>query len=195
MKILLLSDVESKYIWDYFNPERFKDIELVISCGDLKSEYLSFIVTMIKAPLLYVHGNHDTDYLTNPPEGCQCIDDKLVVYKGIRIVGLGGSKFYNSSLLQYTEAQMEMRIAKLRPRIWWHNGFDILVTHAAAYGLGDGDDKCHEGFKAFNRLIDKYEPKYFIHGHMHLNYGNKERIIKYKNTTIINAYQYYILEY
>ena len=54
MRILLLSDTESKYIWDHFDAERFEDIELVISCGDLKSEYLSFIATMIKA-VSYTH--------------------------------------------------------------------------------------------------------------------------------------------
>ncbi|KRQ88088.1 Calcineurin-like phosphoesterase superfamily domain protein [Caloramator mitchellensis] len=194
MKILLLSDEESKYIWDYFNPDKFKDIELVVSCGDLKAEYLSFIVTMIKAPLFYVHGNHDGDYLINPPEGCQCIDDKLILYKGLRIVGLGGSKYYNCSTLQYTEQQMERRITKLMPRIWWHKGFDILVTHAAAFQLGDGDDLCHQGFKAFNKLIDKYEPNYHFHGHNHLNYGKQERIILYKNTKIVNAFHYYIIE-
>jgi len=195
VKILLLSDVESKYIWDHFDREKFKDIDLVISCGDLKAQYLSFVVTMIKAPLFYVHGNHDVEYITNPPEGCECIDDKLVIYKGIRIVGLGGSKYYNSDIFQYTELQMEMRIAKLKPRIWWNKGFDILVTHAPAYSLGDGQDLCHKGFKAFNRLLDKYQPKYFFHGHVHLNYSNMQRIIKYKNTTIINAYNYYIVEY
>jgi predicted phosphodiesterase len=36
MRILLLSDTESKYIWDHFDAERFEDIELVISCGDLQ---------------------------------------------------------------------------------------------------------------------------------------------------------------
>ncbi|WP_218031481.1 hypothetical protein [Paenibacillus kobensis] len=36
MKILIVSDEESKYIWDYFDRERFKDIDLIISCGDMK---------------------------------------------------------------------------------------------------------------------------------------------------------------
>jgi predicted phosphodiesterase len=73
MKILLVSDEECSYIWDYFDAERFKDIELIISCGDLKADYLSFLVTMIKAPLFYVPGNHDGKYDVKPPEGCESI--------------------------------------------------------------------------------------------------------------------------
>jgi len=46
VKVLLVSDIESKYIWDYFDKERFKDIELIISCGDLKESYLEFLTTI-----------------------------------------------------------------------------------------------------------------------------------------------------
>lgn len=195
MKILLVSDEENSYIWDYFDPERFKDIELVISCGDLKGDYLSYLVTMIKAPLLYVTGNHDGRYAIKPPEGCESIDDRLVKYKNIRILGLGGSKRYTPGAFQYTEEEMKKRIRKLGPQILWNKGFDILVTHAGGLGIGDDTDPCHEGFKSFNKLLDKYSPKYFLHGHVHLNYGKKERITKYKDTTVINAFSYHILDY
>lgn len=195
MKILLVSDLESKYIWDYFDPENFKDIEFIISAGDLKAEYLSFIVTMINKPLFYIHGNHDTGYEIKRPEGCDCIEDKIVEYKNIRIMGLGGSKLYNSNSFQYTEKQMEMRALKMWPQILKYKGIDMLVTHAGGFKIGDDLDPCHEGFETFNTILDKYRPKYFIHGHTHLNYPNQNRIIKYKDTTVINAYEKYILEY
>lgn len=195
MKILLISDDEKSYLWDHFDAEPFKGIELIISAGDLEVEYLSYIVTVIKAPLFYVHGNHDTSYARKPPEGCDCIDDKLVKYKDLRILGLGGSKRYNENELQYTEKEMKKRVTKLNYSLWRNKGFDILVTHSAAYGRGDGNDLCHEGFQCFNDLLDRYSPKYYIHGHQHLTYGHQQRIINYKNTTIINAHGYHILEY
>ena len=102
MKILLVSDEESSYLWDYYQPGRLDGIDLILSCGDLKAEYLSFLVTMGKAPLLYIHGNHDVDYVNRPPEGCDCIEDKLVEVKGLRILGLGGSKLYSHGPHQYT---------------------------------------------------------------------------------------------
>ena len=110
MKILLVSDKESAYYWDYYQPGRLDGIDLIISCGDMKSPYLSFLVTMGRAPLLYVHGNHDQTYDRNPPEGCDCIEDKLVICKGLRILGLGGSTFYSGGPHQYTERQMARRI-------------------------------------------------------------------------------------
>lgn len=196
MKILLVSDKEEPYIWDYFDRERFADVELILSCGDLKAEYLSFLVTMIKAPLFYVPGNHNRSYIANPPEGCVSADGQYITYKGIRIVGFGGSFCYSNKEYQYTEEQMKRRVAKLKTKIWWNKGFDILMTHAPAFGLGDGDDLCHRGFQVYNWLLDKYSPRYFIHGHQHLNYRNNQpRIIQYNNTKVINAYGYYLLDY
>lgn len=195
MKILIIADEETPYLWDYFQPEKFRDVDLVISCGDLKAEYLSFLVTMIKAPLFYVPGNHNLKYLNSPPEGCESIDGKLVKYKGLRILGLGGSHRYNGNKLQYTEKEMKRRIMKIKPQIWWNKGIDILVTHAPSFGVSDGDDMCHRGFQCFNDLMDKYSPKYMFHGHQHLNYGLKPRITTYKNTTVINAFEYHLVEF
>lgn len=196
MNILTVSDHESKYIWDYFDKERFKDIDLVISCGDLKSKYLSFLVTMIHVPLIYVHGNHDVRYDRTPPEGCINIEDTIYVHEGIRILGLGGSYKYSDSAHQYNEKEMCKRVKKLKRLIQKHDGFDILVTHSPAFGKGDGEDLPHRGFECFNELLEKYEPKYFIHGHQHLNYDRKQkRIRQHNDTTIINAYEYHILNY
>ncbi|MBH5317657.1 metallophosphoesterase [Paenibacillus sp. GSMTC-2017] len=192
MKILVVSDEESTYIWDHFDAERFKDIKLIISCGDLKAEYLSFLVTMINVPLLYVHGNHDISYKSRPPEGCECIEDNVVTYNGIRIMGLGGSNRYSPGEFQYTEKQMRWRMAKLRLKQKLTKSVDILVTHAPAYKIGDGEDLCHKGFQCFISFMDQYNPRFLLHGH--LNYGRNQRFHQYKNTKIINAFGYQIIE-
>ena len=67
MKILVLADVESKYLWDYFEKSKLEGIDLIISCGDLKASYLSFLATLSSVPVLYVHGNHDEKYKKIPP--------------------------------------------------------------------------------------------------------------------------------
>lgn len=197
MKILVLADEESKYFWDFYEEGRFDGIDLVISCGDLKPHYLSFIATYTKAPVLYIHGNHDECYIDTPPEGCVCIDDSIYVYKGVRILGLGGCMQYNYGVLQYTENQMMRRVLKLIPKLLFRRGFDILVTHAPAYQFNDGEDLPHTGFKIFRKLLDKCHPKYFLHGHMHLTYNHKlPRECKYNDyTTVINGYERYIFDY
>jgi uncharacterized protein len=194
MKILLVSDQEETYIWDFFDRERFKDIELILSCGDLKAEYLSFLVTMIQAPLFYVPGNHNKSYVRNPPEGCDSADDTLLTYNGVRILGLGGCMNYSFQEYQYTEEEMEKRIRKLKKTIVKNKGFDILLTHAPALHLGDGDDRAHTGFACFVDMLDQYTPKYFFHGHQHLNYKVQKRIRQYKDTTIVNAFGYHIID-
>lgn len=194
MKILTLSDQECPALYDYYTPVRLEDYDLIISCGDLNAKYLSFIVTMSRVPLMYVHGNHDTGYSRIPPEGCDCIEDDLVVYNGLRILGLGGCRKYHDGLHQYTEKQMRKRIRKLRWKLWRHKGVDIVVTHAPPMGVGDSDDPAHRGFEAFLQLIDKYHPKYLLHGHVHLNYGmDQTRVREYNGTKVINACQRYDL--
>lgn len=195
MKILFIADEESKLYWDFFKKEYFEDIDIIVSCGDLKASYLSFLSTMLPIPVLYVHGNHDDKYDRNPPEGCICIEDSVFEYKGVRFLGLGGSNRYKPGVNQYTEKQMAKRIRKLRWKLFRSKGFDVLVTHSPAKGFHDDVDECHKGFDAFYGLIDKYKPKYFVHGHVHLNYGRqfvREDMIG--ETKVINAFEKYIIE-
>ncbi|MCI8859506.1 MAG: metallophosphoesterase [Lachnospiraceae bacterium] len=196
MKILAISDEESKYLWEYFDKSKLADIDLIISCGDLDPHYLSFLVTVSSAPVLYVRGNHDDKYENSPPEGCICIEDQIYVHEGVRILGLGGSMRYSTGANQYTEWQMKQRAAKLKFQLFRRRGFDILVTHAPAYQLNDGRDLPHQGFQVFRKLIEKYRPKFFLHGHVHLNYGrNQKRYDKYQDTHIINAFERCVFEF
>lgn len=195
MKILAISDAESAALWDYFDRKRLEGIDLILSCGDLDPRYLSFLATFFPGPVLYVHGNHDSSYEETPPEGCICIDDKLFEYQGLRILGLGGSMRYKPGSHQYTESQMRRRTWKLWPQIASHHGFDLLLTHAPACGQGDSPDPAHHGFETFLTLMDRYQPSYHVHGHVHLNYDpTASRVRHYGNTTIVNAYEKYILE-
>ena len=195
MKILLISDEEDKYLWDFYQPGRLKGIDLILSAGDLKASYLSFLVTMANRPLLYVPGNHDGSYAQRPPEGCQCIDGKLVTVGGLRILGLGGSALYNGGPHQYTEREMRRRIDRLRLKLALAGGVDIVLTHAPVRGFGDEDNVAHRGFEAFLPLLDKYRPRYLVHGHVHQRYGaNRPRCYQYCETTIINATGRYMLE-
>lgn len=194
MKILALSDEEVKGLWEHFDKSRLEGVDLIISCGDLHPDYLQFLVTMGRAPLLYVHGNHDTKYAHKPPLGCINIEDRVYDYKGLRILGLGGSMRYKPGEHMYTEAEMKARINKVRRDIILKNGFDILVTHAPAKGYGDLEDMPHWGFECFNGLLERYKPKYMLYGHVHLNYGQlKREIIHPCGTRLINAYEKYEL--
>ena len=195
MKILIVSDEECPSLWDYYVPGRLSAYDLILSCGDLNASYLSFLVTMARCPLLYVHGNHDTRYNMYPPEGCDCIEDKIVEYNGLRILGLGGCRKYHPGPHQYSDKEMRRRIRKLRLALLRTGGVDIVVTHAPPKGLGDGEDPAHWGFQALVELLDKYHPRYLVHGHVHMSYGaNTPRVREYGDTTLINACERFELE-
>ena len=194
MKIMAISDQESKLLWDYFDKSYLEGIDLIISCGDLKPQYLSFLATFTTSPVIYVHGNHDDRYEQTPPDGCICIEDKIFVHNGVRILGLGGSMRYKPGEHQYTERQMRRRVRKLWLKLKYHKGFDILVTHSPAFQFNDEEYLPHRGFEVFRTLMEKYKPAYFLHGHVHLNYGRFPRVSTYDETTVINTFEKYIFE-
>lgn len=195
MRILFISDEESKSFWDFFQKEAFEGIDVIVSCGDLKAEYLSFLTTMTSLPVLYVKGNHDDKYEKHPPEGCICIEDDIFEYEGIRFLGLGGSYRYKEGGNQYTDHEMRKRVNRLWFKLLRKKGFDVLVTHAPAYGVNDGRDLPHRGFETFVELIEKYHPKCFAHGHVHMNYGRQyPREDMLGKTRVINAYTYYTID-
>ena len=156
MKVLAVSDIESPSLYDYFSPEKVEGVELIVGCGDLRMEYLEFLVTMMNVPLIYIHGNHD-DHFRREPEGCICIDDDVFEYKGLRFVGLGGSIRYKEGKYMFTEREMRSRIRKLWWKIRRHKGFDVLVTHSPARHINDFDNVTHRGFECFNELLDRYK--------------------------------------
>ncbi len=196
MKILIIADEESKSLWDHYSPEKLEGIDLIVSCGDLRAEYLEFLVTMCKAPLLYVPGNHDSRYEKHPPGGCENIDGKIFTWGGVRFFGLGGSMKYGREPYMYTEKEMRRRIWQSKFSIFNNSGFDVLVTHAPARGYGDMDDLPHRGFECFNELMERCRPKYLLHGHVHATYGSRfRRVLDHPSgTRIINAYEKYILD-
>ena len=46
MKILCIADEELNAFWDHYVPGRLREYDLILSSGDLKAAYLSFIVTI-----------------------------------------------------------------------------------------------------------------------------------------------------
>lgn len=191
MKILAVADKEDPRFWDFYDPARTAGLDLILSCGDLDPDYLQFLVTMTSCPVLYVRGNHDRRYDRRPPEGCIGIDDRVYDFRGLRILGLGGSMRYQPGASDmYTEQEMCRRIRRLKSRIAMTNGFDVLVTHAPCRGYGDMEDLPHQGFDCFNELLMRWKPKYMLYGHVHKEYGEFQRETEHESgTKLINAYE------
>lgn len=196
MKILCVADTVTQSLLE---PDKEgpvpHDIDLVIACGDLPPEYLSALRNRYNAPLYYVLGNHDLRYQSAPPVGCGHIDRRIVHFSDVVLAGFSGSRWYNGGINQYSEKEMNRSIQKMRFQFWRSKGVDIVVTHAPPRYIHDAEDLCHRGFRSFSRFIDKYKPRYFLHGHIHTHFDDdSERITSINSTSVINCYGYYVLE-
>jgi Icc-related predicted phosphoesterase len=216
MKILCVSDQIDPLVYSNSIRERFADVDLILSAGDLPMDYLEFIVTSLNKPLLFVFGNHNlhelryydgtaTESLADAVSsgghhsGGIHLGSKIKIENGLIIAGLGGSMRYNRGENQFTEFGMKMEILKLIPamifnRIFRGRFLDILLTHASPRGIHDKEDKCHMGFKCFLSFMRIFKPKYLIHGHIHLYSLSDIRSTMYAGTQVINAYSHYVID-
>jgi Icc-related predicted phosphoesterase len=206
VKILAVSDLVVEGIYSSHIRERFSDVDMVLSCGDLPYSYLEYIVTMLNVPCLFVHGNHDApEYMANgrtltEPGGWINLDGRSVESKGILLAGLEGSIRYRPRApFQYTESEMAYKVWRLTPALLWnrmvHGRYlDIMITHSPPFGIHDGKDLPHRGFKAFRGLMARFRPRYLLHGHKHV-YGSEPARTRYLDTEVINVYPSRVIEW
>ncbi len=189
MKVLVVADEESRSLTEYYAENNLGSIDLILSVGDLPYSYLETIRTNLQKPLFYVKGNHDT-YKTGLFDK-EFIEWKSVEVSGIRIIGIG-CQHRNGHIL--SEAEMYKKLKSLYQRNKSNSNVDIIISHYPAFGIGDGQDSTHQGYRAIRDFVEKTQPTYFVYGHNHLNYGRKPRMIESSKTTYVNAYEKFIIE-
>ena len=222
MKILCIADEKDSLVYSVNITDRFKDVDLILSAGDLPLKYYEFVVSSLNKPFYFIFGNHHTTELgqfqknsSMTPDttfhyhkarfsfgvGGDCLDGKVMRDRstGLLLAGLGGSMRYNQGPHQFNEFEMFVRLAKMIPklvynRIRFGKYVDILLTHAPPRGIGDGDDRCHTGFRVFLWFMRRFKPRYLLHGHVHLFDLNAPRISRYYETDVINIFSSYVLE-
>jgi len=79
LTVLAIADAVSTLLYDYFDPDRWRDVDLVLSAGDLPPEYLDFLCTNLGVPVLYVRGNHDGHFEAQRYDGCLNVHGRHVV--------------------------------------------------------------------------------------------------------------------
>jgi Icc-related predicted phosphoesterase len=164
--------------------------QLILACGDLRAEYLRYLMDALDLPLVFVPGNHDPDLsgyrLSRAglmlraglparcpwPEGAVNADGWVVDIGGLRVAGLGGCLRYSAGPNQYTERQQARRAGAVRRRVRRRRlrdgrSVDVLITHAPPRGVGDGDDAAHRGFSCYHGLVAALQPAALLHGHVY----------------------------
>ncbi len=213
MKILCVADTKDPLVYSENIVMRYGDVDLVLSCGDLPLSYYEFIISSLNKPFYFIFGNHHTEDLNKylrppwqnglefPKVGGTFLDGKVArdASTGLLLAGLGGSMRYNRGEHQFTNFQMYWRIFKVLPRLFFNRlrygrYLDILLTHAPPHNLGDQEDLCHTGFKAFRWFMRHFKPALLLHGHIHLTDMNTERSRFYRETEVVNVYSSHLVE-
>lgn len=205
MRLLSISDEVERILESPALHTRVGAVDGILSCGDLPVSYLEYLVTALNVPCLYIHGNHDGPERradgTNhtEPEGCDNLDLQVANLSGLLVAGISGVVRYREGPYQYSEGEWQRRMWVLAARTMlarrrYGRGIDILISHTPPYGLHDGPG-AHRGSRALRRFIERFAPRYLIHGHVHLNYGyGDQRPLEHGSTTIINTCGYRVLE-
>lgn len=203
MKLLSVSDKEVSLIYSPHILQRFRDVDLAVSCGDLSYYYLEYIISSLDIPLYFVRGNHakSVEYGIAGPRKSPwgAIDLHRKVYRdpktGLLLAGIQGSLRYNKGSYQYTQSEMWSMVLKLVPALLWNKVrygryLDIFISHAPPWGIHDQSDIAHQGVKAFNWLIKTFQPTLHIHGHIHVYYPSAITETTVGNTLVLNTYGY-----
>jgi len=201
MNLLTVSDVESSLIYNTTIKQRFDDIDIAISCGDLSYYYLEYIISSLDIPLYYVRGNHAKEIEhghvgeRKSPWGAINLHRKTVrdQKSGLLLAGIQGCLRYNNGKYQYTQFEMWLLVMSLIPGLLYNKlrygrYLDIFVSHAPPWGIHDDKDQAHQGIKAFLWLLKVFQPSYHLHGHVHIYWSGKKCETELGKTMIYNTY-------
>jgi Icc-related predicted phosphoesterase len=201
VRILAISDEVDPRLYQPGIVDRFGNVDLVLSCGDLPTYYLDYVASTLGAPLYGVHGNHDASLASGEAAtdrggwGMGELHGRVVEEQGLLIGGFDGSLRYNSGDYQYSEYGMREQVARMIPgllmnRVRYGRYLDILVTHAPPRHIHDQPDRCHQGFSVFRWFLRTFKPRYHLHGHIHVYDNRTTTRTKFHDTLVLNAYRY-----
>lgn len=186
--MLAIADEEASILAPLLLKELSPD--LVLSAGDLPWHYLEYVASATHAPLVWVPGNHDP---ATEEERLFPADGTVVEVGGLRIAGLGGCVRYRPGPNQYTQREYRSRARRLLRAARRTGPVDVLLTHAPPAGLGDGEDGPHQGIEALHEVIERLQPRWHLHGHIH-PYGQPRPDRQVGSTTIRNVIPWDVLE-
>ena len=213
MRILTVSDKVEPVLYGPYIRERVGKVDLVLACGDLPYYYLEYIVSLLDAPLYYVHGNHDkavaqpvgtmggaTSGMSTPLGWAVNLHMRRANHTGLLLAGFEGCRRYNPDApFQYSEGEVRRQVWALNARLLlnrvrYGRYLDIVITHAPPRGIHDDTDLPHQGFESYLTFLRRCRPMLMIHGHQHVYNRNTVTETTFESTHIVNTYGYRLIE-
>lgn len=196
LRLLAVSDEVDATLESERTRQAIGPIDLIVGCGDLEPDYLSFLADAFGVPMRFVRGNHDVGAAWSETRRAMTpepLDDgRVVTEDGLRLVGFSGSPIYSARGLERGQQQvsggaMWWRVLTAWPGIARRKPM-LVLSHAAPQGLNDAPDQAHRGFGAFRWLVDRIRPPLWLHGHTSLvRRGIDARTIRHDGTLLVNV--------
>lgn len=162
--------------------------DLIICGGDISIfehgvEYALYFLDKLKKPVLVVHGNHESENFLR--KACKLFRNITFIHRkcykanDVIIFGYGGGGF------ELTDRAFRKTAKKFEKIIQKNKGKKIiLLTHAPPYGTKvDKIVGQYAGNKDITNFVKKNKVDYLICGHLHENFGKKDKI---KKTIVMN---------
>jgi hypothetical protein len=134
------------------------DVDAILTLGDLQPSWLESLDKCCQPKLMTWFG------IDNLHLNQICLDS------GMTFAGFEGCVSYRRSGIgrvgpSYTQRQARKLIRKLPTA-------DVLLCHCPPRGVNDDpEDPAHIGFEALRDWVDKYQPRWLLHGHVHPHPG------------------------
>lgn len=171
MKLLILADEKpSQPIKDLS-----KDCEIILLLGDLFPSWVEELKG-IDLPIIGVHGNHDYNKTHNPAQidifkmiGGIDLHLRTFEYNGVTFTGFDGDMGYifAENDAAYHKPIDSIKMKKEIEKLNTHPYADIFVTHFPSAGTLDMPFLGHKGLMGFKNYIERVQPRYHFHGHVH----------------------------
>jgi len=196
IRILAASDEPDPALDHTENRAALGALDLVVGCGDLAPEQVAFLGDAFKAPFVYVRGNHDHGgaWRTSRqvPVESAGVDDRTLAgvsllglgWPGLREIDAGGDRSTpRSETAAWGQVASALKLALVRPpdRPW------LVFSHVPPKGAGDTpDDPFHVGFSAYRAVLDRFEPRLWLHGHT-TRASQRTPLVERGPTTLVNV--------
>jgi Icc-related predicted phosphoesterase len=155
--------------------------ETLISCGDVNDAVILHSAAACRARKIFaVKGNHDSHAAFPAP--IVDLHRARVEFEGLTFGGFAGSWKYKPRGPHLFEQDEAAAALAEFPRV------DVFVAHNSPRLVHDRDDGVHTGFVAFNDYIRRSKPRWFLHGHQHVQ---QETVVE--GTRVMGSYGFRLL--
>ncbi len=184
MKILAVADIHgSQYRLNTLldNIEKYSP-DLVVMCGDITQfgpgEVATNFLNQIPVETLAIPGNIDTAEVGEAilESRAENIDLKKVIKNNISFIGIGGETISLETVI--LDKGQEKSIEEILDEK------TVLITHVPPYKLQDTVYIGHHiGSRELKTLVEKYQPRLVLCGHVHENPG----VTTFHDSVIVNC--------